>query len=263
MDLTIKELQAFKNRTLSFLQLNKECLPTLTETGSLINDTWKNTTAPLWAIFCHDILKRVRDNIFFITKSLPPQQSTAIPLQLILRGVFSDLIYLTYVVDKLGDDEAIKSFIDFNDTTAINSKKEFANCEILFYKIFEQKDLSNFFENKQNEMTSTYDEKIANYGSKEKLKKSTFSSIKEIADYFRNNQDLEKFYVLLFGPYKMLSQVEHYSFENRSYSYFGTHLLFFLERFALSYKNVIECLCDNIKTYIGTLALSNTPKTKI
>lgn len=54
-----------KNRLISFREISKGCLHMLTESGRLLQERFSDKeTMPLWTIVCHDILKRVRDNLF-------------------------------------------------------------------------------------------------------------------------------------------------------------------------------------------------------
>lgn len=246
-----EQFEDYRNHSLSFRDLTKDCLPLLTKTGQLIHDKFKDKDTPRSIVFCHDIIKRVRENLFFLTESNPPQENNSIPLQLILRSVFSDLIMLTYVVDNLGDNEAVSAFLCANDLDAVKGKRTFADCEKEFLILCGKEDWVNFFDSKQKELSDTLNDIVASFGSKTQPKKKVgITKISQIAEYYKSKSELKPLRAILFGPFKMLSQVEHYANENRSYSYFNTNVAFFFHRFALNYKFVIEWMCKELETYL-------------
>lgn len=245
-----EQFQDYRNRSLSFKHLTEECLPFLTKLGKLIQNTFTDKEIPRHFVFCHDIIKRVRENLFFLTQSNPPQEHNSVPLQLILRSVFSDLIILTYVIDNLENKEIVDAFLCANDLKAVEGKRTFAGCEKEFLILCNKKEWINFFDSKQAELSDTAEDIVAPFQSKTKLKNTTITEITQIADYFKGKSELKPLYALLFGPFKMLSQVEHYANENRSYSYFNTNTVFFFQKFALSYKIVIEWLCKELELWL-------------
>lgn len=248
---SIEQFEDYRNHSLSFRDLTKDCLPLLTKMGQLIHDEFEDKGAPRSIVFCHDIIKRVRENLFFLTESNPPQENTAIPLQLILRSVFSDLIMLTYVVDNLEDTETVSAFLYTNDLDAIEGKRAFADCEKEFLILCGKEDWTNFFDSKQDDLSDTIKDIVTPFGSKTQLKKKAgITKISDIAEYYKRKPELKPLRAILFGPFKMLSQVEHYANENRSYSYFNTNVAFFFHRFALNYKFVIEWMCKELETYL-------------
>lgn len=253
MGTSTEQLEDYRKRTLSFLQFTKECIPMLTDTGLLIQTSYKDIETPRYMVFCHDIIKRVRENLCFLINSNPPQKHNSIPLQIILRSVFNDLISLTYVVENLGQDTIITSFLSTNDMKAVEGKQEYAECEKEFLSLCEKSEWITFLDDKIEDLSNTHKEIVAPFGSKKALKRSTPTATKTIAESFNKKTSLKPFYAFLFGPFKMLSQVEHYANENRSYSYFDLKTAFFFEKFAWSYKLVIECLCKNIASYIQNL----------
>lgn len=245
------QFQDYRNRSLSFKRLTEECIPILTETGKHIQNTFAEQKPSRAFIFCHDIIKRVRENLFFLTQSQPPQEHNSIPLQLILRSIFSDLIILSYVLDNLENMEAVYAFLCANDLKAVESKRSLADCEKEFLILCNKEEWTNFFDSKKSELTEIVEDIIAPFQTKTKLKKIVkITEISQIAEYFKNKSELKPLYALLFGPYKMLSQVEHYANENRSYSYFNQNTAFFFHKFALSYKSVIEYLCKELEFYL-------------
>lgn len=245
-----EQFQDYRNRSISFKHLTEECIPVLTETGKLIQNTFTDKETPRSFVFCHDIIKRVRENLFFLTQSNPPQEHNSIPLQLILRSVFSDLIILTYVIDNLGNSDVVDAFLCANDLKAVEGKRTFADCEKEFLILCNKEEWTNFFDTKQAELSDTAEDIVAPFQSKNKLKNTTITEITKIAEYFKGKSELKPLYALLFGPFKMLSQVEHYANENRSYSYFNKNTAFFFQKFALSYKLVIEWLCKELEFYL-------------
>lgn len=249
MNFTEEQFKLYKDYSLSFLNITKECLPILTDTGKYIQSLYLGKDIPRYIVFCHDILKRVRENLFFLT-IYPPQKDNSVPLQLILRCVFNDLIWLTYVVANLGNDEVLTPFLSYNDIVAIEGKMSFAKCEKEFMQLCGGDKWAAYFDTKIEGLSDACNEILSKFESKTKLRNSTIYKTIDLANYFKERNDLKDFYVVLYGPFKKLSQVEHYANENRSYSYFGEATAFFFSRFAVSYKIAIECLCKEIKMYI-------------
>lgn len=250
MKFSEEQFKYYRNYSLSFLETTKSCIPVLTDTGKFIQDFYKGVDVPRSIIFCHDIIKRVRENLFCLT-IYPPQEDNSVPLRLILRCVFGDLIWCTFVVANLGNDEVLKPFLDFNDLSAVVGKKSFAESEIGFFKLCGNDNYIEYFNPKIEDLSKTHDEILLPYGSKSKLRKLTKTTTADIAEYFLTNEELKDLYPVLYGPFKMLSQVEHYANENRSYSYFSESTAFFFSRFAISYKIAIDCLCSEIKSFIS------------
>ena len=252
MTLTSEQLNDYKERCLSFLKITRDCLPILTQTGVAINNFYKGKDAPRYMVYCHDMIKRIRENLFFLTQ-FPPQEHNSIPLRLILRSIFNDLISLSYVVENIDDLDTLSHFLNLNDIKAIEGKNNFAECEKEFLELCGKKNWDGFLDSAMADFKQVKDEILSPYGSKGNLKKCTKPETKEIADYFKKDPKLNPLYALLFGPFKMLSQVEHYANENRSYSFFDKNTAFFFHKFAIHYQKVIPILCNTITQHIDTL----------
>lgn len=250
MELTSKQLEDYKIRCVSFLHVTQECLPILCETGKLIQAEYKGKETPRYMVFCFDMLKRIRENLLFLTKSDPPQEHNSVPLRLILRSVFSDLISLCYAVENFNHPDILNTYLHYNDLKAVEGKRTFAECKAEFLTLCGKADWTGFFENKIDDFIQVKDEIIAPYGSKGNLKKEGNAEITNIATYFRSKENLKPLYSLLFGPFKMLSQVEHYANENRSYSYFDSNTAFFFHKFSLQYQQVINSVCKDVANHI-------------
>ena len=251
MNFTPEQFEDYKTRCISFRDITLECIPLLTQIGNCILNHYKGTETPRHWVFCFDMIKRIRENLSFLANSNPPQETNSIPLRLILRSIFSDLISLCYVVENLKDMNTLSSFLHFNDVTAVDGKRSFAECEKEFLELCGKKDWSGFLDSKMVDFAEVKEEILSPYeGSMSKLKRSTLPQTKQIADFFRGNEDLKPLYALLYGPFKMLSQVEHYANENRSYSYFDVNTAYFFQKFALHYRQVINYLHQNITNCI-------------
>lgn len=258
MVLTDEQQKDYRDYSLSFFEITKECIPLLSETGKHIQESYNETEPPRHIVFCHDIIKRVRENLIFLT-IYPPQKDNSVPLQLILRCIFNDLIWCTYVVANLSDDKVLKPFLDYNDLLAVEGKKSFAVSEKEFFELCGHNEYVNYFTPKIEDLNKTCEGIVAPYGSKSNLKKIvTTKTTKEIAEEFRRHGNLKEFYAVLYSPFKMLSQVEHYANENRSYSYFGVATAYFFTRFAISYKFAIEYICKGINSYIDNSTSCDT-----
>ncbi len=257
MNLTTEQYQDYKKRCLSFLQITKDCIPVLTQTGAAIATFYEGKEAPRYMVYCHDMIKRIRENLFFLTQ-FPPQTHNSIPLRLILRSVFNDLISLSYVVENIENSEAVYNFLNINDIKAIDGKTNFAECEKDFLELCGKKSWSGFMDSAMTNFKQVKEEILSPYGSKGNLKRCTISETKDIAEYFKNNLKLKPLYALLYGPFKMLSQVEHYANENRSYSFFDKNTAFFFQKFAVHYQKVIPTICDNITNHLNSIKNSTT-----
>lgn len=252
MNFTPEQFEDYKTRCISFRKITLDCIPLLTQIGELILNHYKRKETPRHWVFCFDMIKRIRENLSFLANSNPPQETNSIPLCLILRSVFSDLISLSYVVENIDSNNTLNSFLHFNDVSAVDGKNTFAECEKEFLELCGKKEWSGFLDSKMVDFAQVKEEILAPYdGSMGNLRKSTLPQTKQIAEYFRNNQKLKPLYALLYGPFKMLSQVEHYANENRSYSYFDVNTAFFFQKFALYYQQVITCLHQNITDHFS------------
>lgn len=252
MNFSPEQFEDYKNRCLSFRETTLDCIPLLTQTGELILKQYRGETTPRHWVFCFDMIKRIRENLSFLVSSNPPQENNSIPLRLILRSVFSDLITLSYVVENINNKNALSSFLHLNDISAVDGKNTFAECEKEFLELCGKKEWSGFLDSRMVDFAQVKDEILAPYGgAMGNLKRSTLPQTKQIAVFFRNSQNLKPLYALLYGPFKMLSQVEHYANENRSYSYFDVNTAFFFQKFALHYKQVIIYLHQNITDIIS------------
>ncbi len=252
MDFTPEQFEDYKKRSLSFRDETLSCIPILTDIGMLIANVFQGKDTPRYIVFCHDIVKRVRENLHFLTL-FPPQKDNSVPLRLILRSVFSDLIALCYVVVNFNNSTELENFLNSNDLGAIDGKNSFAECEKEFLDLCGKKEWSGIFDSAMVDFAQVRGNILAQYGSKGNLDKSTKSTTKSIAIYFKNDPKLSPLYSLLYGPFKMLSQVEHYANENRSYSYFDINTAFFFQKFALHYKTVIQSICNDIKLHVESL----------
>lgn len=251
IDFTEEQFKEYQNHSISFRNLTKECLPVINKTGQDICEIFKDTETPRYIVFCHDILKRVRDNLQFLAIQDPPQDYNAVPLQLILRGVFNDLIALTYVVANFDNKHLIDALLSNLDLDAVNGKLSLAECEKEFMILCGKPEWTSYFDEKYEDLKDTEKEILSPHTSKKQFhtefnKKTT----KELADYFKTRDDLKPFYPLLYGSFRMLSQVEHYANENRSFSYNKISTAFFFNKCAVSYKLVLECLCKNIESHL-------------
>ncbi|MDE7025940.1 MAG: hypothetical protein K2O88_08695, partial [Paramuribaculum sp.] len=133
----ISEIQSLDNNAIqrlkTFREVLNECLPILTETGKSIQDKFLGKRVPYWAIFCHDVIKRLLEISHFICSSNPPQTGTCIPLKLCLRNMCSDLILGLYVVSIGKDTDELIKFKDSLNFSALNGKIKFAESELKFY----------------------------------------------------------------------------------------------------------------------------------
>lgn len=145
MNFTQREFDDYKSRCLSFKDITEECLPLLTESGKLLAATFNGENNPTWVIFVHDIIKRIRENLFFITQTFPPQPTTSVPLKILLRSVFSDLISVIYLLDNLPNEGKTLLFTLSNDLDAIDGKIKFAECEKDFFIMCGETDRASFF----------------------------------------------------------------------------------------------------------------------
>lgn len=250
MTVKIKDFDDFRNRILSFRDLTAECIPAINDTGRTILNAYKGVECPREIVFCHDLLKRIRDNLYFVIQSPPPQPNTVIPIGLILRSVFSDLIFLTYVIYNIKNKDVLNKFLAAQDFDAVEGKIAFAESEIEFVKICGLEELVPLLESKKADLSNTFNEILASIGSKNQ-KNKMISGVTGIAHYFLRTDELTKFFSLLFGPFKLLSQIEHFANENRSLSYFNETTAFEFQKLAVSYNRVILCLCRNIQDYIS------------
>lgn len=241
----------YRERCLAFREETLACVSLLTDVGKFILDSFKNKEIPRYLVYCYDMIKRIRENLSFLT-IFHPLKDNSIPLRLILRSVFTDLISLSYVVENFDNIENVSNFMAMNDIKAIDGKKSFAECEREFITLCGKDDWNGVFDKAINDFVQVKDEIISPYGSKSQLKSKTKTETKDIADYFKGDSKLSPLYALLYGPFKMLSQVEHYANENRSYSYFNTNLGFFFQKFSLHYKIVIQNICSQIKNHIDS-----------
>lgn len=239
-----------KNRLISFREISKGCLPILTESGRLLQERFfHEETIPSWTIVCHDVIKRIRENIFFISKSNPPQTNTAIPLKLCIRNVFSDLILGLYVISHTNDNECISRFIDSLDYAAFDGKIKSAECEMEFYRHSSDSKYSEFFEPKILQLKVEIDNIRKKYPTTKPNTIKSWSSISGMAKTLKDSNDvtISRCYCLLYGPFKLLSQTEHYAPSNRHESYFNCSTdPFFFHKHALQYEYAVKTLCEYI-----------------
>lgn len=203
-------------------------------------------------VYCHDIIKRIKENLHFLSL-YPPHKDNSIPLRLILRSVFSDLISLSFVVANLNNTEVISKFLNCNDYKAVSGKQTFAECEKEFLELCAKSDWSGFLEKAIIDFSNVKIDILEPFGSTGNLRNSTvgdISQVSNLAGYFKKHKELAPLYTLLFGPFKMLSQVEHYANENRSYSYFDKSTAFFFQKFAVHYQYVIPIVCEEISVHL-------------
>lgn len=250
MNVNSDTTKTYRDQILDFRKLSLECIPVLTETGKLIQSTFSGKSSPpRWAIFCHDMVKRIRENIQFLTDSKPPQNGNSNPLQLIIRSIFSDLLSLSYVVVNLNNLSEVNSFLNHNDMEAYKGLHNYIVCESEFISKFDDDNLKTLFKKKIQQLEQSRADISHTLGSK-KDKKDKINTVSEIADFFKRNNDLRDLYILLFGPFKLLSQVEHYAIVNRHFSYYEDNLSLFFKIYAISYKSVIDEICAKIKSQL-------------
>lgn len=239
------------NRLISFRDISKSCIPILTEAGQLLQDRFsQQEKTPLWAVVCHDILKRIRENIFFISESKPPQTNTAIPLKLCIRSVFSDLILGLYVISQKDDEECISRLVDSLNYAALDGKIKSAECEKMFYRDASEYTYSDFFEPKIDSLKVEFENIRNKYYPVNAHQIKSWSSIYNMAQSLRksSNVKLSNCYCILYGPFRFLSQTEHYAPSNRHESYFNCSSdPFFFHKYALQYEYAIKTLCEHIK----------------
>ena len=245
------------NRLISFRDISKGCLPLLTESGRLLQEQFPHEeTTPLWAIVSHDVLKRVRENIFFITESDPPQTNTAIPLKLCIRSIFSDLILGLYVISHANDEERIYKLVDSLDYAALDGKIKSAECEMEFYKHASETKYSEFFEPKIDSLKAQIDCIRKKYAQTNPNTIKSWSSISTMAKALKDDADvtISNCYCLLYGPFRLLSQTEHYAPSNRHESYFNCSIdPFFFQKYALQYEYAIKTLHEHINLSCGKI----------
>lgn len=254
-----KSSEGFKDyseRIVSFKQITEGCVQLLIDTGKALHDHFLNKPSQPRILFCHDILKRIRENLFFLTQCNPPQYSNSIPLKLILRSVFSDLLSLMYLLANFNNKKIIDSYIDFFNLKAVKSKIISAEAELDYFCLCDSQKYADYCEYFRSKIKNLKDEeaiinsKVINIS---KDIKKTFNTISAIADSLKSDDDLRPCYALLYGPFKMLSQVEHYANENRSHSYFSFTAGFFFQKFALHYELIINKACDSLNKYVSDL----------
>lgn len=246
-----------KNRLIYFREISKGCLPILTESGQLLQKCFSDKDAiPLWAIVCHDVLKRIRENIFFISESNPPQTNTSIPLKLCIRSVFSDLILGLFVISHINDTECIAKLGDSLDYAALEGKIKAAECEMEFYTHASDSKYSGFFTPKIDSLKAEIDQIRKKYVSTKPNEIKRWSSIYRLAKTLKESTDItiSQCYCVLYGPFKLLSQTEHYAPSNRHESYFSCSSdPFFFHKHALQYEYAIKALCEHINLTVKTI----------
>lgn len=246
-----------KNRLISFREISKGCLPMLTESGQQLQEYFSDKESiPLWTIVCHDVLKRVRENLFFISESNPPQTNTSIPLKLCIRNVFSDLILGLYVISQINDTECIAKLVDSLDYAALEGKIKAAECEKEFYKHASDSKYSEFFEPQINSLKTEINQLRKKYAPTKPNEIKRWSSIYSLAKALKDSTDttISQCYCVLYGPFKLLSQTEHYAPSNRHESYFSCSSdPFFFHKHALQYEYAIKALCEHIDLTIRTI----------
>lgn len=239
-----------KNRLISFREISKRCLLRLTESGRQLQERFSDKeNIPLWTIICNDVLKRIRENLFFISESNPPQTNTAIPLKLCIRSVFSDLILGLFVITHTKDNECISRLADSLNYAAFDGKIKSAECEKEFYKHTSDSKYSEFFEPKILQLKVEIDNIRKKYATTKPNTIKSWSSISSMAKSIKDSSDvnISCCYCLLYGPFKFLSQTEHYAPINRHESYFNCSAdPFFFHKHALQYEYAVKTLCEHI-----------------
>lgn len=243
--------QESRDRLISFRDISKGCISVLTDAGHLLQDRFsQKEKTPLWAVICHDILKRIRENIFFISETNPPQTNTAIPLKLCIRSVFSDLILGLYVISQKNDEECISRLVDSLNYAALDGKIKSAECEKEFYRYASEPTYSDFFEPKIDSLKVEIENIRNKYCQVKPNQIKSWSSINNMAQSLRqsSNVNFSNCYCILYGPFRYLSQTEHYAPSNRHESYFSCSAdPFFFHKHALQYEYGIKTLCEHIK----------------
>ena len=125
----------------------------------------------------------------------------------------------------------------------------YIECESEFISKFDDDNLKTLFKKKIQQLEQSRANISDTLGSK-KDKKDKINTVSEIADFFKRNNDLRDLYILLFGPFKLLSQVEHYAIVNRHLSYYEDNLSLFFKIYAISYKSVIDEIFAEIKSQL-------------
>lgn len=244
-----------RQRLIAFRNISKSCLPLLTQSGQRLQERFSNKDImPLWVVLCHDILKRVRENIFFISESNPPQTNTAIPLKLCIRSVFSDLILGLYVTSNINDYECISKLVDSLDYAALDGKIKSAECEMEFYKHASDSMYYEFFEPKIDSLKAEINKIRKKYAPVKPSEVKSWSSIYRLAKTLKDSEDatISQCYCVLYGPFKLLSQNEHYAPSNRHESYFNCSSdPFFFHKHALQYEYAIKVFCEQINLSCG------------
>lgn len=240
------------NRLISFRDISKGCLPLLTKSMERLQERFSNEkNIPTWIFLCFDVLKRIRENIFFISESHPPQTNTTIPLKLCIRSVFSDLILGLFALSHAKDEDRISQLVDSLDYAALEGKIKSAECEIEFYKHAPEPVYSEFLASKIHLLKCSIDGIRNKYASSKPNTIKSWSSISNMAQSLKNNNDetISCCYCALYGPFKLLSQTEHYAPSNRHESYFNCSTdPFFFHKYALQYAYAIKIFCEHINS---------------
>ncbi len=251
VNFNIDDLEDYISRINDFNELTSECIKELDRTCAAILKRYAQHKVPQVILFCFDTIDRIKKNLSFISKAPNPSPNTFIPIGLILRSVFSDLISLTFVVYNIDNTVTLGSFFALKNKEAFNAKYCICENEIKFAKMIKDTVLENYLEDLKITLNNKRQE-ISN-AAKKTDKSNCPNTITDICKYFQNIECLQNFTVLLFLQFKILSQIEHYTIQNRSITTFnkGTAILF--QRFALFYNLAISCLCKNIKSHIAQL----------
>ena len=154
----------------------------------------------------HDILKRIKCNLE-VLKILENNEHTIVPIRLLFRSIFGDIIEGIYLLSI--NQDALEKAIKLLDSKCCKSIKEWAE--------------THYYLDRANNKTSlTHDKYMSPIDEycKDCNNVTGNLSIKMMSDIIRNNPDSKIADISdLYSEYRFLSQTEHYSIKGRNFSY--------------------------------------------
>lgn len=153
------------------------------------------------------------------------------------------------MISHTNDNGCISKLVDSLDYAALDGKIKSAECEMEIYRHTSGSKYSDFFEPQILQLKVEINDIRKKYVTTKPNTIKSWSSISFMAKTLKDSTDdnISCCYCLLYGPFKLLSQTEHYAPSNRHESYFNyTTDPFFFHKHALQYEYAIKTLCEHI-----------------
>lgn len=206
----------------------QQILSYLNYLGPIVTKKYNKDKEDIKTLVIYDLMRKMQSNVCVIDR-IKHETILQVSRNIIYRSIFNDLMYAIFILS-LENKEDLDKVIKCIDTTHAQSVKEIYSIEHYMVNSFNKRHgLPLEDENVvYNELSKYWGEYIKSYSNRIiQMKSKTVDlsviprfngHLKQIAEYFRDNNYWEPFYTL-FKYYKILSQSEHYSHIGRGFNY--------------------------------------------